>query len=64
MRFLNKKLESKKDKKSLKLQTSLDSFTNKNLLYNSEIYHLKAIEIACRYIPGVCPYVNHLLTSF
>ena len=31
---------------------------------NSELYHLKAIELVCKYIPSPCPYVNHLITSY
>jgi len=31
---------------------------------NSEAYHLKAIELVCRYITGPCPYINHLITSY
>jgi len=30
----------------------------------SEAYHLTAIELVCKYINGVCPYVNHLIASY
>jgi hypothetical protein len=30
----------------------------------SELYHLKAIEIACKYITCSSPYINHLITSY
>jgi hypothetical protein len=30
----------------------------------SELYHLKAIEIACKYITCPSPYINHLITSY
>ena len=30
----------------------------------SEIYHLKAIEIVCKYITFKSPYINHLITSY
>eukprot|EP01017_Pseudomicrothorax_dubius_P023516 TRINITY_DN2510_c0_g1_i12.p1 TRINITY_DN2510_c0_g1~~TRINITY_DN2510_c0_g1_i12.p1 ORF type:complete len:797 (+),score=114.81 TRINITY_DN2510_c0_g1_i12:128-2518(+) len=30
----------------------------------SEIYHLKSIEIVCKYIPSPCPYINHLISSY
>jgi len=36
-------------------------FLNK---FISEVYHLKAIELVCKYIPSPCPYVNHLITSY
>ena len=29
-----------------------------------EIYHLRAIESACKYIKISCPYINHLITSY
>ena len=30
----------------------------------SEIYHLKAIEIACKHVMCSSPYINHLITSY
>jgi hypothetical protein len=30
----------------------------------SESYHLKAIELVCKYINGPCPFINHLITSY
>ena len=30
----------------------------------SELYHLKAIEIVCKYVKEDCPYINHLITSY
>lgn len=30
----------------------------------SEIYHLKSIEIGCKFITANCPYINHLVTSY
>ncbi|KRW98821.1 hypothetical protein PPERSA_10592 [Pseudocohnilembus persalinus] len=30
----------------------------------SEIYHLKSIEIVCKYIVSKSPYINHLITSY
>jgi len=29
-----------------------------------ELYHLKAIEIVCKYVKEDCPYINHLITSY
>lgn len=34
------------------------------LISYREAYHLKAIEVACRYITGPCPYINHLISSY
>jgi len=38
--------------------------TPKSVYRASEAYHLKAIEVACRYITGPCPYINHLISSY
>jgi len=30
----------------------------------SQIFHLKAIEMGCKFIQSKCPYINHLITSY
>ena len=34
------------------------------LFLTRELYHLKAIEFACKFIKHNCPYVNHLINSY
>lgn len=29
-----------------------------------ELYHLKAIEIACKFVKSTCPFVNHLIMTY
>jgi len=56
MRFLNIQEEKKNPIKENVGKTAR--------FLESEVFHLKAIELVCRYIPSPCPYVNHLISSF
>ena len=40
------------------------SFKFSIILSYRESYHLKAIELVCKYINGPCPFINHLITSY
>ena len=34
------------------------------IIFQRELYHLKSIEIACKFVKSTCPFVNHLIMTY
>ena len=60
MRFLEK--DNKIQKINENIKTSFDYIIM--IYFLRELYHLKAIEVACKFVKSTCPFVNHLIMTY